>query len=727
MSQGFSIVSELSLVAAVATVILVCMAMLRRLWRCTADCAFLAGGITLAAERALATASQLAPTTDAMMVVQHWRLLVMALLPAPWLLFSLTYARGNAGAFVARWRAIVGVSVVAPVVVAAIGWTRMFLGVAHQGDELVLRVGWPAIALYLIALLGAVLVLMNLERTFRAAVGTMRWRVKFVLLGIAILFVVRLYTSSQTLLFRAVGPTLDMVASLGTLLAVAVIIRGLLRSPRVASDVYPSLSVLQGSVTMMVAGAYLLVVGIFAKIVAHFGGDASFALKAFIVLLSLVGFAVLLQSDRVRLQVRRSLSRHFQRPVYDYRSIWRQFTDGTAACVEQTDLCRSVVRTTAEILQALGVSVWLVDDRQNALVLAASTSVSDTKGRDLAPTADETADIAQYFVGNPEATEIERQDATWANALRRCHPSEFPTGGSRICVPLLRQRQLVGVLLIGDRVNGIRFPMQDFDLLKCIADQTAASLTNIQMSQRLLVSKELEAFQTMAAFFVHDLKNAASTLNLMLQNLPVHYDKPEFRADALRAIGKTASHINRLTGRLSMLRKELKIQPTERSLTDVVTAALADLKTTNPEVINRNLRPVAPAMLDSEQLQKVITNLVLNAIEASPPNSQVRISTGENKGRVILTVSDDGCGMTPEFIQNQLFRPFQTTKPQGLGIGMFQSRMIVDAHGGRIQVASQPGRGTTFEVSFPAAVAKPAAAEAAPAAATRDSALSVTA
>ena len=65
-------------------------------------------------------------------------------------------------------------------------------------------------------------------------------------------------------------------------------------------------------------------------------------------------------------------------------------------------------------------------------------------------------------------------------------------------------------------------------------------------------------------------------------------------------------------------------------------------------------------------------------------------------------VADNGCGMAPEFLRGSLFRPFQTTKKEGFGIGMFQSKMIVEAHGGRVEVESQLNRGTTFRVLLPA-------------------------
>jgi hypothetical protein len=67
----------------------------------------------------------------------------------------------------------------------------------------------------------------------------------------------------------------------------------------------------------------------------------------------------------------------------------------------------------------------------------------------------------------------------------------------------------------------------------------------------------------------------------------------------------------------------------------------------------------------------------------------------------MLTVTDNGCGMSPEFLNRSLFRPFKTTKKNGLGIGMFQSKMIIDAHKGRIEVESAPGKGTVFRLYLP--------------------------
>lgn len=666
---------------------------------------FFGGLLILAIERTCGGFSLRADSLESVLAWQQWRLTALGLLPAPWLVFSLTYARGNARAFLSKWWPVLVAVVALPAVLVTLFRTHLTIGIdsIEYGPDWIIKLGWAGVALYVLVLTFSVLVLVNLERTFRAAVGMIRWRIKFVVLGAGVLFLVRVYTTSQALLYRDIGPILETVNSIGTVVALAVLVRGLFRAAHFTNDVYPSLSVIQGSLTITLAGVYLLVVGVLAKIVAYLGGDASFALKAFLVLISLVGLAVLLQSDRLQLRLRRFVSRNFQRPIYDYRTIWRRFTEGTAACVEPTELCRSIVRITAGVFQSLAVSLWLINDRRDSFSLAASTTQAEAKTPEQSPTADETREILDYFEKHPEAIDIETRNTPWAIALRRCHPSEFPHGGNRLCVPLLQQGQLLGLITLGDRVSGVAFPLQDFDLLKCIADQAAASLLNLQMSQQLLLTKELEAFQTMATFFVHDLKNAASTLHLMLQNLPVHFADPQFREDSLRGIGKSVGHINNLIGRLSSLRHELTLERVPCDLNKIVAHALSDVEKAGAITITRKIHDLPPIRADQAQLQKVAVNLVLNAAEAVTGRGEIHVSTARRESWVILTVSDNGCGMSPEFVRRSLFRPFQTTKKNGLGIGMFQSRMIVEAHGGRISVVSEQGKGTTFEVHLPVA------------------------
>jgi putative PEP-CTERM system histidine kinase len=333
--------------------------------------------------------------------------------------------------------------------------------------------------------------------------------------------------------------------------------------------------------------------------------------------------------------------------------------------------------------------------------LVASTTLNQKSGSLLTPAGQDAGEIIQALRANPEPVDLDSSREHWASALRRCNPGEFRKGGNRVCVPMLARGELIGFMTLGDRVGAVAFSLQDFDVLKCVADQAAASMLNISLSQQLLRAKELEAFQTMSAFFVHDLKNTASTLSLMLQNLPIHFDNPAFREDALRAVGKTVNHINSLISRLSMLRQNTSLKPVASDLNQLVQEALKCLDEAKGLQVVRDLGELPGIMLDPDQISKLIVNLALNAREAVGAGGRIEVRTRADSSWVVLSIADNGCGMPAEFISRSLFRPFQTTKKQGIGIGMFQCKMIVEAHRGRIEVESAQGKGTTFRVLLP--------------------------
>ena len=669
--------------------------------------AFAAGMAVLAVESGLMAMVRRGSVAEEVMRWQMWRMVAMALVPGIWLVFSRSYARSQTDKSTLWGRAKIGGAFAIPLIIVIFFRNDLVESVkeAAWGSQWMMHLGAAGNLLFLVVLVGAVGVVVNLERTFRASVGTMRWRIKYVILGVGMLFAARIYSASQVLLFQGIDSSLESIGSGALIVAACLIARSFFRAGHFEMEVYPSQAVLQNSLTVLIAGAYLLIVGVLAKIVTYFGGDTAFATQALLVLVALVVLAILLQSVRARLQLRQFVSRNFQRSPYDYRVVWKTFMAGTASRVDAADLAREVVKLTAETCQALSVTMWLVDERKETLQPAASTAQFGQMSGAAENRKIESPSLAEHFRQRPEPIDIDVSKEDWAPVLRERHPSQFANGGNRICVPMIGRGEWLGILVVGDRVGGVPYSVDDLDMLKCIGDHASAGLLTVQLSKKLVEAKELEAFQAMAAFFVHDLKNSASTLNLMLKNLPVHFDDPEFRADALRGIAKTVTHINRLIGRLGQLRGELKIETAESDLNELVDGVLAGLEKSSGLHLTKELGSVPKIALDRDQMQKVITNLVLNAAEAVGPEGRVQVATHDEGDWAVLSVTDNGCGMSPEFLAHSLFRPFQTTKKNGLGIGMFQSKMIVEAHGGKITVESEPGKGTTFRLLLRATTA----------------------
>lgn len=641
------------------------------------------------------------PITDPQSLArwQEGALILKAFLIAIWLAFAVTYSRGNASESLRRWRIAIAMTFLLPVV-ALLGFRGHLLEVWMRSDAAQLWIGFlPAGKIVNVGILvGTVLVLMNLERTFRAAVGTMQWRIKFLILGLAVIFGARIYTRSQALVFSGHYNSLGEVESIGLLVGCVLLAAGYFRSGLREIDVYPSRAVLHTSITVLLVGAYLFVIGVLAQIVAYYGGASSFQFQAFLVLVAIALLAVLLLSEKIRQRIRQFVSRHFSRPQYDFRRVWTKFTRSTSSAVDDPTLCTASAELISETFNVLSVGVWLFDDEKRKLRLEASTSrARGIEDDEMIEFAAEDEGIARMR----RAFDLEKIKEPWGQTLREASKTQFSEGGNRVVVPLLVSDRHIGLIILGDRVNGVAYTMEELELLECIGDQVASSLLNLRLAKEIMLGKELEAFQTISTFFVHDLKNAASTLKLTLQNLPVHFDDPVFREDTLRSIRTTTERINQIIERLGALGSKLELRPSPVDLNLVVEQVIENVNGLPGVEFAKELEPLPKLMADCEQLRSVITNLLLNARDAVGGEGRVEVRTGTQNGYAALSVSDDGCGMTTTFVRDSLFRPFKTTKKKGLGIGMFQTKMIIEAHHGSIRVKSDVGRGTTFQVLLP--------------------------
>jgi putative PEP-CTERM system histidine kinase len=613
--------------------------------------------------------------------------------------FSLCFARGNGKQFLMKWKWILCGSLILPAALTWLSGSRLYVVTLQSSEVKLVTYNWTG-QLWLIVMLAVVVAsFMHLEKTFRTAIGLSRWRIKYVFFGICAILAVKLYSLSQDIIYTGHTIRHDLLNSVTLLFSCMLMAFGHFRAGFASIDLYPSTSVLRGSVTLVVAGGYFILVGLMAKVVAKLDNASGFPLQAMLLLIGGVGFVVLLSSDRYRTILNRFVSRHFRRPEHDYRRVWNEFTNKTSSVIEAEVLAERAADVIAANFHVLGVDVFVFNQERSVMERLAATDREGTLHCSVDIDPEDWSDLLK----RETMFDLERVDRHWADDLRDNSVSRFSHGGARMAVPLTVGERFVGMIVLKDRVNGYSYSEEEAELLKCLGDQLAVGFMNASLAGELVRAKELEAFQSVATFFVHDLKNAANSLSLMLQNLPIHFDDPEFRKDAIRAVGRSVERINDMVAKLGALRDETSLKREMCSLSELCSAVIHGQLSgaLAGGWIEETYENVPELPLDPDKISSVIANLLMNAHEATGEDREVKLTVKTEGDAVVLRVSDNGSGMSDDFIRERLFRPFDTTKSKGLGIGVFQCKKIIEAHGGVIRVASRVGLGTQFEVRFP--------------------------
>jgi putative PEP-CTERM system histidine kinase len=248
----------------------------------------------------------------------------------------------------------------------------------------------------------------------------------------------------------------------------------------------------------------------------------------------------------------------------------------------------------------------------------------------------------------------------------------------------------------------VKLNWEIIDLLEIAGSQAASYLAQENAANALMVARQFESFNRMSTFVVHDLKNLVAQLSLMNANAEKHKDNPEFQQDMLETLNHSVQKMKLLLQKLS--RTENAEKPLPLAIDQVVRQAVALKSAFEPHpqllVEEAGLQVVA----DRERLERVVGHLIQNAIEATPPDGNVMIRVGRASARadaIEIEIADTGEGMTEDFIRERLFKPFDSTKSAGMGIGVFESREYITELGGALDVTSQPTLGTTFKVVLP--------------------------
>jgi putative PEP-CTERM system histidine kinase len=553
----------------------------------------------------------------------------------------------------------------------------------------------------------AVCNILLLENLYFNTAPEARWHVNLLCVALGGMFLYDLVLYSDAALFHGISRPLFESRAPATMIAAPLIAIAAVRDRRWKVDIHVSREVVFHSLTLVMSGVFLMGLALTGEVFRRGGAEWGHVVEVSLLCAGVVTIAVLLTSGSMRSRIRGVLVDNFFSHRYDYRREWMRCIDTLTAPDAYIGLHKRAIRAVAEVVDSPAGVLFVRAPEDVAFQWAGSLNTPAVT----TPIPPGHPIVPAFADGDRIAVLEELPDAAaWFEEIPRAW----------LAVPLNHFGNLIGFVVLTRSRAQYKLDHEVFQLLRVVGREVASRVAEQRAVQILSQTRELREYSQRFAFVLHDIKNVSGQLSMLLANAEVHADNPEFQRDMLATVRASVGKITRLLSRLQADRQERShalIDPMER-LKEIVDAALA----ARPAVkAKRGARrePALPAVIgptgdapfggsglggvaiDPEAFDAVATHLLNNAIEATPPAVPVRVDMRREGLSMVIDIVDEGPGMSPEFIRDELFRPFASTKGDGHGIGVFQARELLREAGGDLLVLSRVGSGTTMRLLLP--------------------------
>jgi putative PEP-CTERM system histidine kinase len=564
-----------------------------------------------------------------------------------------------------------------------------FAAVINDLSALVLAPGTAALytSQLLIRIGFGVAGLLTIENFWRNTEPERRWHVWPLCVAIGGLFAYELFLFSDAFITRGrVDPGLAfgrpiVAAFMAPLLALA-----MARNREWRVDIHVSRQVVLHTATLVTSGCFLLAVAIVAMLLHGFGGEWGLVLQLAMLFGSIVVLATVLSSGSVRRHLKFLISRNFYTHRYDYRIEWLKFIELVSEPKVGEELSIRIIRALAEFVDSPAGVLWSLSRGIGYYPTAAWKQPIPGDGK---------VSLDHPFV-------LGFRDGGW---IQERSPdggeNTWPISSDRawLAVPLSHRREVIGFVVLDRAAHLISPDWEAFDLLRAAGRQAASYLAEERSTKVLRDSELLTEYSKRFAFVVHDIKNLASQLNLIVSNAARHIGDPEFQRDMLKTVEDSVVRMNNL---LSQLKADTAPRPARLLNPNVIINAVAAEFADAPVAVEiRDEIGTCAVTIDPERLRSALTHLIQNAVDVSSPSDRVIISSRRFGSRLLIDVTDNGPGMDDAFVRDELFLPFRSTKSGGYGIGAFQTRELIRMADGDVEVISEKGFGTTMRIILP--------------------------
>jgi len=542
----------------------------------------------------------------------------------------------------------------------------------------------------------SIIALMLVEQLYRGTAPDDRWSIKFFCLGVGAIFAYDLATYADAMLFRRIDFELWAARGFANLLTVPLIAVSAARNPQWSLDIAVSRRMVFQSTALLSAGSYLLIVSAAGYYIRYFGGTWGGVLQTTVIFAGLVGLALILVSGSLRARLKVFINKNFFSYRYDYREEWLRLTRELTEEERDDDFGARAIRAIAHLVEARGGGLWVRQDQPRY------ERLTQWEAPLLADTSEPVDGSLARFLRDREWVvnfdEYRAQVSTYGDLQLPgwlCDDDE-----AWLVVPLMLHDDLFGFVVLLTARTRITTNWEVNDLLKTAGRQVASTLAQLHAHRALIVARQFESFNRMSAFVVHDLKNLVAQLSLLLSNATRHRDNPEFQDDMIDTVDNAVDKMKKLLLQLRAGATPAD-EPAPVDLQEVVLSALKSKAPMTPRPTILVDAPGIRTMAHRERLDRVVGHLLQNAAEATPANGKIEVRVRSEDQSAIIEVEDSGVGMSEDFIRTRLFKPFESTKKNGMGIGIYESREYIRELGGHLDVESRETEGTRFSIALP--------------------------
>ena len=544
----------------------------------------------------------------------------------------------------------------------------------------------------------AVIGLLALENLYRNTEQAARWAIKYFCFGLGAILVYDLFFYADAALFNRIDPTIFDARGFVNAIVVPLIAISISRASSWGIDIHVSRAVVFHSTALMGSGVYLIGMAGAGYYLKEMGGEWGRILQILFLASAAIILFVIFSSAAVKAKVKVWISKHFFSYKYDYREEWLRFTQTIASVESGVGLHDRVVRSVADIVSCDAAGLWVLAPEDQAYKLTVQWRLGER-----IPSEPATSPFIKFLADTQwivDMTEYRRDPAHYQDTV---FPDWLRDNASAwLVVPLIYRDAMQAFLVLGDPKALRELDWEDYDLLRTVGHQAASYLAEERAMHELSDARRLEDFNRRSAFIVHDIKNIVSQMSLMTQNAKRFGDNPEFQKDMIATVANSVARMKQLLERFKVVQNpELEEEPdTKEALRSIVQRAATIWRKQKMD-LRVDIENGADLTVDRERMISVLDHLLQNAIEASGPDGSVSLRQRAHDKEIFIEIEDNGPGMDADYIENYLFRPLESAKESGFGLGAYQTRQLVRELGGRLEVISDVGEGTIMRVILP--------------------------